>query len=54
MDFGPFRNDMTVLDKICDMDLVELVTSKKTFDEIVRTQDDTRRTSLKALFKIMT
>ncbi len=54
MDFGSFQDDMTALDKVCNMDFVELVTTEKTLDEIIRTQDDTRRTSLKVLFKIMT
>jgi len=47
------ENHLSALDKICDMNEVELVTSKKMLEEFLNTKDDKIRIALKVLYKIM-
>lgn len=41
------------LDKICDYDYIDFVTSEKTLEEILKTKDDVIRITLKVLYKII-
>jgi len=41
------------IEKLCDLDEVEMVTSSKTLDEFLNTTEDKKRTALRLLFKLI-
>lgn len=46
--------NVDALDELCDLDAIDFVTSKKTFEEFLETSDKKKRVALKLLYKIIT